>query len=557
MFSLKDTAGKIHDLDLYRSKKAVVVAFSGTGCPLVKQYLPRITELAAEYAKQSVQFLAINSNRQDSLQEIAAHAKENSLTFPVLKDERNVVADQFGARRTPEAFVIDQQGVIRYRGRIDDQFGVGYQRPAIGRRDLATAIEEVLAGKPVSVPETEAAGCLIGRVTQPRDQGVTYANQVARIIQNRCQACHRPGQVGPFTLLSYDDASGWGPMIKEVVQEKRMPPWHADPQHGKFTNDRSLTSDELATLVAWVDSGMPEGNASDLPPPRQFSEEWALGKPDQVLQMSEEFTVPASGRDMYRYFRLPTGLEENRWVRAVEIRPGNRRVVHHVIAMVRDANTEQRQSRPLGALLAPVMGTGNSTSAMGWLAAMAPGNEAMVYPPATAKLLPAGCNIVFQMHYHPSGVEEKDRTSIGLYYSDEPSPELMRTYGIANPLFAIPPGAKNYEIKGLVTTPADVKLWSLMPHMHLRGHDIQYRAVYPDGNSEMLLVVPRWDFNWQTTYRLTEPKSLPKGTRVEVTAHYDNSADNPNNPNPNESVRWGEPTHMEMMIGFVDYTLER
>ena len=272
-FSLKDTAGKVHDLDLYRSNKAVVVVFIGNGCPLVKQYVPRLAELEAEYRKQGVQFLAINSNRQDSLEEVAVHAQGNSITFPVLKDVRNVVADQFGARRTPEAFVIDQQGVIRYRGRIDDQFGVGYQRPAIGRRDLAAAIEEVLAGKPVSTPETEAAGCLIGRVTQPRDQGVTYSNQVARIIQNRCQVCHRPGQVGPFTLLNYDDASGWGLMIKEVAQAKRMPPWHADPHHGKFSNDRSLTADELATLVAWVDSGLPEGDPSDLPPPRQFPDD--------------------------------------------------------------------------------------------------------------------------------------------------------------------------------------------------------------------------------------------------------------------------------------------
>lgn len=556
-FSLQDVQGKTYDIEAFRGKSAVVIAFLGNGCPLVPLYVPRLHELADAYAGRGVQFLAINSNRQDTADELRQFAKETALRLPLLKDERNAVADQFAAQRTPEVFVVDQQGVVRYQGRIDDQYGVGYQRPKVTQRYLADALEAVLAGKPVATSQTEPEGCLIGRVVEAKDKTITYTQHVSRILQNRCQVCHRPGQVAPFPLLSYDDAAGWGPMIKEVVRKRQMPPWHADPHIGKFSNSRRLTDEEVATLSAWVDAGTPEGEPGHLPPPREFPSEWALGTPDLVLHMGEEFTIPASGGDLYRYFALPTGLKENRWVRAVEIRPGNRRVVHHVIAMVRGKEVDGRRRGGLGGLLAPAMNTSDSPSGMGWLAAMAPGNEVMVYPPGTAKLVAAESNIVFQMHYHPSTVEEKDRTSIALYFSDEPSPQMMRTHGIAQPRFVIPPGGKGVEVKATIVLPFDIRLWSLMPHMHLRGSDVKFVAMLPDGGTETLLHVPRWDFNWQTTYRLVEPKSLPKGTRIDVIAHYDNSADNPNNPNPNATVLWGEPTYAEMLIGFVDFTVER
>lgn len=551
-FALRDTAGRVHDSSALRAKKAVVLVFIGNGCPMVTTYLPRLNELSREFEPKGVQFFAINSNRHDSLDEVTQHAKEHSIAFPVLKDERNVVADQFGARRTPEAFLVDADGVVRYQGRVDDQFGVAFRRAQTGRRDLANAIDELLAGKTVSVPTTPVEGCLIGRFVQPTGQSVTYSSDVARIIQNRCQVCHRPGQVAPFPLMDYDDASGWAPMIKEVVEQRRMPPWHARPEVGTFSNDRSLSSEERKTLIAWVDGGAPMGDPCVMPAPREFPSDWALGVPDLVLKMDEEYTVPANAGDEYRYFSLPTGLTKDRWVRAVEIRPGNRRVVHHVIAMVRAKEDSRR--RGLGSLLAPGLSSGSSINSMGWLAAMAPGNEIMICPPGAAKLLPAESTIVFQMHYHPVGTPERDRTTIAIYFSDEREPTLMRTHGIAQPRFVIAPYAKDTEVRASLTAPADVTLWSMMPHMHLRGRTIVYTATYPDGTKEDLLDVPSWDFNWQTTYRLATPKQLPRGTRIDVVAHYDNSANNPHNPNPNATVMWGEPTYAEMMIGFLDFT---
>jgi hypothetical protein len=365
---------------------------------------------------------------------------------------------------------------------------------------------------------------------------VTFAEHVAPILQAKCQVCHRPGQVAPFSLLTYDQATRWRAGIKEVMLDRRMPPWHADPRYGHFSNDRGLTPTQRATLVAWVDQGTPLGDVSSLPEPKTFADGWTIGTPDVVFTMLEPYTVPADGVLAYQRFRVPTNFDHDVWVQALEARPGDRRVVHHLCVFLDDKvpNEEGRVERPE-------------------LVCYAPGDMPSVFPPGVAKKIPAGSTLVIEVHYTPIGVARRDQSSVGLIFARGPIHHQAVTKGISSKDLTIPPGAKGYEARSSFAFPFDARLLSLSPHMHLRGQDFRYTAVYPDGRREILLSVPAYDSAWQSVYRLVEPKRMPRGTRIECLAHFDNSADNPNNPDPAATVRWGDQTWDEMMIGYIDY----
>lgn len=540
-FQLKDTAGASWSLAEPKAK-ATVVLFMGTSCPINNALVPKLAELQAKYEKKGVRFVGINSNCQESPKEVAEHAKEYKLPFPVLKDAGNVIADQFAAERTPEVFVLDSNQVIRYRGRVDDQFGIGFKRPKENRADLSLALDELLAGKPVTVPQTPVAGCLIGRVAKPKANAtVTYSGQVAAILQKHCQECHRPGQIGPMELLTYEDAVGWAAMIREVVTSKRMPPWHADPAHGKFANDRRLSPNEYDALLAWIDQGCPEGNPKETPANPTFVDGWRIGKPDLILSMKEPFQVPAKAPPWgipYQYFIVETNFPEDRWVQAVEAKPGNKGVVHHIIAYVRERGKGRDRTDAIGD---------------GMLVAFAPGDLPGVFEPGMAKKIPKGASIYFQMHYTPNGTAGTDLSSIGLVFAKEPPKHEVKTRSVQNPRFEIPAGEANHVVTASSPVRKDIVLLSMSPHMHLRGKSFEYVAVFPDGRKQKLLSVPAYDFNWQTHYKLAEPLRLPAGSRIECKAVFDNSADNPNNPDPKSPVRWGDQTWEEMMIGFLDY----
>jgi hypothetical protein len=333
-------------------------------------------------------------------------------------------------------------------------------------------------------------------------------------------------------------------MIHEVVEDNRMPPWHADPKHGKFRNDRSLSAADRATLLAWIDQGCPKGDESDLPPPRQFAEGWKIGTPDAVFTMPTEFTVPAQAPLKgvpYKYFVVPTNFEEDVWVQAAEAKPGNPSVVHHIIVYIMQGKRRLKD------------GFGDGIGS-GMLVAFAPGDFGAVHAPGAARKVPKGASLVFQMHYTPNGVEQTDRSSVGLVFAKEPPKHEVHTRAIAQQLLFIWPHADNQKFQSASTFTRDAVVWSLTPHMHLRGKSFEYQAVYPDGKRETLLSVPRYDFGWQASYRFATPLRLPAGTRIECTAHFDNSAKNFNNPDPTKMVRWGDQTWEEMMIGFVDYT---
>lgn len=539
-FKLLDSQGAWHALDDLADRRAVVVVFVGTECPVAAQYGPTLAQLAAEYEPQGVGFLAVDSNQQDSLAEIAYFARSHQIAFPVLKDPGAAVADRLGAERTPEVFLLDRERVIRYRGRIDDQFGVGYTRPKPLRRDLAAAIDDLLAGREVAVTKTDAVGCHIGRVarTPPRGE-TTYSKHIAPILQSRCIVCHRAGQVGPFALTSFDEAAAWAETIREAVDGDRMPPWLASPAVGHFVNDGRLTPQEKRLLATWVENGAPQGDPADLPPPLKFDGEWAIPQPDLVVSMPEPFTVPAKGTVSYKFFRTDISFDEDRWLIAAEGRPGNKAVVHHILLFYVPPGTER---------ISPEMPFFNV------LGAYVPGLSTGVLPPGIARRIPAGSKLAFQLHYTPNGSEQIDQSSVGLVFTDAKNVKKSLEVGMAlNFLFRIPPGARDYRVEASHRFGEDTLLFTLQPHMHLRGKSFRFDAVYPDAGSEALLDVPRYDFNWQLTYALAEPKLLPEGTTLKCTAAFDNSAENLSNPDPQAAVIWGDQTWEEMMIGAFDF----
>jgi len=548
-FELKDFRGETHRLSDYADSKLVVVAFLGTECPLAKLYGPRMQQLNEEFASQGVAFIGINSNRQDSITEMANHARIHNMEFPFLKDVGNHVADQFGATRTPQIFVLDADRGIRYHGRIDKQYsfgtGVGYAAPKLERRDLAVALEELLAGKEVSVAVTEARGCLIGRVREVNDDSeVTYSNQVARIFQDRCVGCHREGQIAPFAMTNYDEVAGWGEMIAEVVGESRMPPWHAAPKHGVFANDSRLSSEEQEMIFEWVANGCPEGDVANLPEPREYPVGWMMPQePDQVIYFGDKpVSIKAEGVEAYRHYMVDPGFTEDKWVTWAECMPGNPQVVHHIIVFIRPPGRKARSRSE-----------DPDIRGFGFLAGFAPGTRPIEFPPGMAKKIPAGSQLVFQMHYTPCGSPQEDLSSVGLVFVDPAEiTHQVSTTATSNHTFAIPPGAFNHKVEATHTFTRDTTLLSMFPHMHIRGKAFRYEATYPDGSHEILLDVPQYDFNWQNSFILAEPKALPKGTEIHCTAWFDNSSDNPSNPDPTEEVRWGPQTWHEMMIGWYD-----
>jgi hypothetical protein len=426
---------------------------------------------------------------------------------------------------------------------------------------------------------------------------VTFSKDVAPIFFNNCAECHRPGEAAPMSLLSYKDARPWARSIKEKVATKQMPPWHADPHYGQFSNDRRLSQAQIDTISAWVDQGAKEGNPKDLPAAPKFVEGWIIGKPDIVLQMPEEFTLEASGPDEYQYFEIPTNFKEDIYVQVAEARPGNRKIVHHIIAFVSPPSKDGKQKqltkaeiekyqqeaekksmfRKEGFLMRmkpgmpvhddgcslPNGGNGESldttqeSRGFDLLVGFAPGMPPGIMEPGTVKRIPAGSKLLLQMHYSKTtGKVEKDRSSIGLILAKQPADKHVYTHGIANVYFQIPPGADNHKVTSCWTTKEDIHLQTLMPHMHLRGKAMKFEARYPDGHSEILIDVPDYSFSWQTVYYLKKPVALPKGTKILVTALFDNSTKNKYNPDPKQTVRFGDPTYDDMMIGWISYTVD-
>jgi hypothetical protein len=395
---------------------------------------------------------------------------------------------------------------------------------------------------------------------------VTFSKDVLPVLEKNCQGCHRPGEAAPFALLTYEQAKPWAKAMKEAVLLKKMPPWFADPHYGKFANDRSLSQNEIDTLVAWADTGAQQGDPKDAPAPVHFIEGWRIPKPEVVIEMPAAFDIPASGTIEYQYVVVPTGFTEDRWVQYAEARPGNPALVHHIIAFIREPGSKWLQDAKPGVPFVPERPKeekkkkkgddddgGFSGDAVG---GYAPGMLAMQLQPGQAKLIKAGSDIVFQLHYTANGKAGTDRSKLGLVFATEPPKERVFTLAAANGKFKIPPGDANYQVDSEFEMGTQVLLTSMQPHMHLRGKDFEYRVVYPTGEKETLLRVPNYSFSWQLAYYPVKPIVLPKGTTIECTAHFDNSPNNPNNPDPAKEVTWGDQSWDEMMIGFFDVAFD-
>jgi peroxiredoxin len=573
--ALAGADGKATSLKDHAGKTATVVVFLSFDCPVSNSYATALAALHKKYSDKGVGFLALVPN--EDAEKVAKKAAEFKLPFPAFSDSKLAAVEAFRAIITPEAFVLDHNLVLRYRGRIDNAYSARLKKNAqVTEHDLDTALEALVNGKAVPTPATRAIGCHIDpKERKVTSEDVTYHRDVLPILQKHCQSCHRPGDVGPFSLTTYKQAVNWASDIVHYTQSKEMPPWK--PVGGvEFTNARALSIKELDTLAAWEKAGCPEGNPKDAPAPLKLTEGWRFGEPDLVLEVPEDFHVGAAGKDEFRVFVLPANLKEDKYVVAYEVKPGNAAVVHHTLnyfdatgtARKLEEKEKAREKKPdeqdkgpgysvamgIGFLPQLVKAPRPDVPPVGSLGGWAPGQLGVRYPEGSGTLLPKESDILMQVHYHRTGKPEKDRTKVGLYFAKGPVEKPWNTLVITgmSPISFVPAGKTDHKEKGSGYLTGDATIYSLMPHMHLLGKSVKITMTPPEGETTVLVDIQHWDYNWQETYWLAKPIAAKAGTRFDIEAVFDNSAKNPNNPSvPPKRVTFGEETTNEMLFGFL------
>jgi mono/diheme cytochrome c family protein len=549
-----------------------VLVVRDTGCPVSGRYGPRLARLEEAYRERGVRFVYLNLGPHESRESMLDEVETFGFAGPYVHDPEGRFGHALRIRATTEVVVLDPSLTLVYRGAIDDQYGIQFTRPQVRERWLEPALDAVLAGTVPDVRWTEVPGCLLGfddepapasddaghgprhegganagvRVPHPasangsaalRSPAVTYHNRVSRILQENCVACHRDGGIAPFSLERYENANAYRHMIQYVVQERIMPPWYADPAYGRWANDRSLRDEDRRALTAWVENGAPEGNPAEAAAPRRWVHGWNIGEPDAVFELPRPVTIPAEGVVPYQYLAVETDFEEDRWIRKIEIRPTAPEVTHHVIVFLEEPG--QPRARDGGV--------------QGFFAATAPGAVGVDFGESRGKRLPAGSTLVFQLHYTPNGREVQDRSQIGFVFHDE-TPEIeVETRSSFNVRFRIPPHAENFPVSGDHVFQADGEILAFFPHTHVRGVAFRYELIRAGGPTEIVLDVPNYNFDWQLTYQAAEPIRVHRGDTLRATAWYDNSENNPANPDPTAEVRFGEQTWDEMMLGYFDW----
>ncbi len=535
-FRLTDHQGQSHQLSYFGDAPALVIMVQDNACPHVRDAVPSYRALRDAYAPRGVEFFMLNASAGDSREAIARKAAELGIDVPILVDQTQLIGESLGLTHAAEVLVLNPQTwTVAYRGALD--------APDSGRRYAADALDRLLDGSAVALAQTDAPGCPVGVAATATDHGaISYADTIAPMLLENCVSCHRPGGIGPWAMTDYNMVRGFAPMIREVVRTQRMPPWHADPAYGHFSNDRSLTAAQTRTLVHWIEAGASRGDGDDpLVAEVEPQPLWGpLGEPDLVIDIPAT-EVPATGVVDYQYKYVTNPLDHDVWVRASQILPGDRAALHHVITRFGMLETEGPRKGRL------------SRRGGGGLSGYVPGWVARDLPEGTGTFLPAGATIEFQMHYTTNGKPTVDESRIGIYFHDEPPEHSIQTMILANGRIRIPPHAPAHKESAERAFDTDVLVYSLLPHAHYRGKASEFRAVYPDGSEELLLSVPNYDFNWQTTYELAEPKRLPAGTKIVHTTWWDNSARNPANPDPTREVPWGEQSWDEMLFGAITY----
>ncbi len=536
-FNLVDMHDRNHEL--YRAKgKAVVLFFTGNGCPIARKSSATLKELKAKYESQGVDFWIVNSYFDEDKKETRDEIRSLGLReFIYLRDLKQLVALSYDVSRTAEAIAIDTTSFeVFYRGAVSNQFGEGAEKPSATEAYLDDSLSEFLAGEPISRARTRARGCRISYAKVGGESGVPdYATQVAPIFRESCVECHRRGGIGPWSMNRHGRVSNYSDMIEEVLLTRRMPPWDPHPDYGSFKDGNELSREELQTIIQWVKAGAPESDGADpLRAPLPDYPDWRLGEPDAVLKLPEVQTVAATGVEPYRYIEVENPFDEDVWLSGLDVSPGNRSVVHHVILYAK---------WPGG----PSFG-GNGAFFVGW----APGASALTYPDGVAKKLPANAKLTIEMHYTTSGIEETDQSEVALYLAKGPQERSAETRAAADWNLEIPAGDDDSRHHATYAFKKPATLYALFPHMHFRGKWMRYELLTPNGKRKTLLHVPRYDFQWQLSYYLEEPMHVPAGSWLLVTGAFDNSPANPANPDPKKRVLFGEQSWDEMFIGFFE-----
>ncbi len=503
--SFNDLSGKPHKLSEFAGKQATVVAMTSTSCPLSQKFLPSLAEMARQFDARGVAFVLVNTIDTDRAVDVQAAQKTVDGHALYVWDKEQKLAAAVGAETTTDVLVLDASRTVVYHGCVDDQYGIGYALDAPRHRYLSDALEAMLAGRSNFVAATEAPGCLLDLEKKPAAPGsITYHSRISRLVERHCVECHRDGGVAPFALTSYKEVAAHAPMIRQVVDRGIMPPWFATAHEGQaspWANDRSLSGAEKADLLAWIAEGKAEGDLRNAPQPRTFTDGWLIGKPDAVFEFAQPVAVKATGTMSYQNVVVETHLSEEKWVQAIEVRPGVREVVHHVLVFVRGESDSS------------ALRDDAADERMGYWGIYVPGNSTLVYPDGYAKRLPKGAKFRFQVHYTPNGTATEDVTRIGLVFAKQPPKHEVHVAGIVNTRLNIPPGAGDHREAASLRVPFDVQVLAFLPHMHLRGKAAKYELTRGDSDPQTLLDIPRYDFNWQLLYRYAEPLALRGATR--------------------------------------------
>lgn len=546
-YALYDERGDFHRLSYYNDSKAIVLFVQGNGCPIVRNVLTDFHSVVADYSEKGVTFFMINSNIQDDREKIRAEATEFSFEVPVLEDSAQLIADELDITITAEAIVLDPSTrEVLYRGPINDRLDYEAQKNEPENRFLREALDAILSGSAPQSREKMTRGCTVTRLSKLEEQqdALTYTEDIAPILQRNCVRCHRDGGIGPWAMTDYQTVAGWSAMMKEVLLSKRMPPWKADIQVGEFKNSFAMADSNARKLVRWIDGGLLSGTGDDPLPDLQFDDTtWEGGPPDKIVTLDTE-RLPATGNIAYRYQYFKLDLPEDTWLRGVEIKPGNAKVVHHIVVTNTGRNT-----------VSPITPRKIRKWTDNYIALGGGADQSTFFPEGTGVLVPKGSELTVQIHYTTTGKEEEDQTRIGFYYHKEAPESEFYALSPSNTDFVIPPFGKNVQLFARDTVRRDIEVHYIVPHMHYRGKSIKFSVIHPDGTKKTLVSVPDFSFNWQWLYKLATPEFVPQGSIIEVEGIYDNTYQNPLNPDPEQELTFGIQSTDEMLIGFFNYTL--
>lgn len=537
------------------SKGSVLFVLS-TECPACGKYTPRINRLVQEFEAKGIAFSAIMPNEGETLDGVRHYFQERHYSFEFRLDAGAVEAKKHGVEIVPSAIVFDARGTKVYQGAIDDNLTTDN----VKKTYLADVLRKLEAGISLKFRSIPPKGCYImPGIAKDPVVVATFASHVAPILYKHCTPCHRPGEAAPFSLTNYDEARKWAKNIAKVTASKSMPPWKAVKGFGEFNDENRLTDEEIQTLQTWANNDAPRGDAGSEPKAPVFKSGWVMGEPDLVVTPSGPFKVPAEGRDVYRHFVIKTNMKEPVYVTALDVKPGNRKVVHHVIAFLDDKGVATKLEGKDKDGQPGYSGFGGpGFMPDGALGGWAPGLQPRNLPAGAGIEIQPGANIVLQIHYHLDGKEEVDQTKVGLYFSKVPVDKKVKIAWIANPFFKLKAGESHQVVKFTYPIMANVIAYGVMPHMHMLGRSMKATLLLPDGTTKPMVWVDDWDFNWQMTYTFKEPLHIPKGSKIQVEAVYDNSTNNPNQPNnPPRDVTWGEQTTDEMFLLVCGFALDQ